>query len=152
MPLGLVGFDLDRLASVLALPERRGARVFRMQPAQFHACTRHARYNSAFSRNGLKWLFSEKEWKKYCLNEIDDELYKSNFCPISNHFSQVKSLRPLKIGLEDTCATRHLRNEILAQRDTCVKWMFAKIDKCFVEQISLCAIVLLRKCPATCYL
>ncbi|CAG5098767.1 Oidioi.mRNA.OKI2018_I69.XSR.g15958.t1.cds [Oikopleura dioica] len=30
----------------------------------------------------------EETWRDYCWREIDDELYKSNFCPISNHFSQ----------------------------------------------------------------
>ena len=88
-----------------------------------------------FSRNGLKRLFSEKEWKKYCLNEIDDELYKSNFCPISNHFSQVRSFRPLKIGLEDTCATTHLRNEILGILRKRPFFESISLRKCHVAQI-----------------
>ena len=61
MPAGLVGVDLDRLASVLALPEVRGLQVFRMQPAQFHAGTRHARYNCfVFLQQRVKTILFRK--------------------------------------------------------------------------------------------
>jgi hypothetical protein len=56
--------------------------------------------------------------------------------------------------LQDTCATRHLRNGTLAQRDICEtrhlrNEIFAKRDTCHITQMSRYAVVGLCKCLAT---